>query len=151
MKASAINIVEKTMKKHPRHPHIRRLAIHLGSQGEMEIPESEVTGLIWADTMGGDWEKNWQTSHNVVCPPTITSSSMKKHSWNANAWSARRRMAEFTNSKKGWKNLDWSNAPLANHLIMTGIVTTLGGAPVDMGLPGWIDFKACDDAKLFDL
>ena len=57
MKLSAINIVEKTMKKHPRHPHIRRLAIHLGSQGEMEIPESEVTGLIWADTMGGDWEK----------------------------------------------------------------------------------------------
>ena len=151
MKASAINIVEKTMKKHPRHPHIRRLAIHLGSQGEMEIPESEVTGLIWADTMGGDWEKNWQTSHNVVCPPTITSSSMKKHSWSANAWSARRRMAEFTNSKKGWKNLDWSNAPLANHLIMTGLVTTLGGAPVDMGLPGWIDFKACDDANLFDL
>ena len=33
MKASAINIVEKTMKKHPSHPHLRRLAIYLASKG----------------------------------------------------------------------------------------------------------------------
>ena len=57
MKASAINIVEKAMKKHPRHPHLRRLAIYFATKGELELPESEKTGLIWADTMEGDWER----------------------------------------------------------------------------------------------
>ena len=67
MRASAINIVEKTMKKHPRHPHLRRLAIYLATKGEIELPESEKTGLIWADTMEGDWEKNWRKFTQRSC------------------------------------------------------------------------------------
>ena len=69
----------------------------------------------------------------------------------ANAWTARKGMENHIGGKKGWKNLDWSNTPLANHLIMTGLITTVGGVPVDLGLPGWINFKACEKAKLFDL
>lgn len=151
MNASAINIIEKAMKIHPRHPHLRRLAIHLATQGELEMPENEITGLIWADTMSGNWENNWKESHNVVAAPTIATKEMKIHSWNANAWTARKGMENHIGGKKGWKNLDWSNTPLANHLIMTGLITTVGGVPVDLGLPGWINFKACEKAKLFDL
>ena len=151
MKASAINIVESTMKQHPRHPHLRRLAIHLAMQGEMEMPDIEKTGLIWADTMEGDWEKNWQGSHNVVAAPSISTNAMKIHSWNANAWTSRRESVVKNLGKKGWKKVDWTNPPLANHLIMSGLITTVGGVPVDLGMPGWIDFSACEKAKLFDL
>ena len=151
MKASAINIVEKAMKKHPRHPHLRRLAIHLATRGEMELPESEKTGLIWADTMDGDWERNWKNSHNVVAAPDNSDNSMKIHSWNANAWLTRRETTAKNLGKKGWKKANWSNPPFANYLIMTGIITTVGGVPIDLGMPGWIDFKACEKAGLFDL
>ena len=151
MKASAINIVEKAMKKHPRHPHLRRLAIHLATRGEMELPEPEKTGLIWADTMDGDWERNWKNSHNVVAAPDNSDNSMKMHSWNANAWLTRRETTAKNLGKKGWKKANWSNPPFANYLIMTGIITTVGGVPIDLGMPGWIDFKACEKAGLFDL
>ena len=151
MKASAINIVEKAMKKHPRHPHLRRLAIYLATKGELELPESEKTGLIWADTMEGDWEKNWQSSHNVVAAPDNRTSMMKIHSWFANAWLTRRETTTKRLGKKGWKKAAWPNPPFANHLIMTGIITTVGGVPVDLGMPGWIDFDACEKAGLFDL
>ena len=151
MKASAINIVEKAMKKHPRHPHLRRLAIHFAVGGEMEMPATEKTGLIWADSMEGDLEKNWENSHNVVASPDNTSKPMKIHSWNANAWVARRETTVKNLGKKGWKKAVWSTQPYANYLIMTGIITTIGGVPIDLGLPGWIDFKACEKANLFDL
>ena len=151
MVASAVNIVKKTMKLHPRHPHLRRLAIHLAFQGEIDIPIPEVTGLIWADTMDGDWETNWSTSHNVVAAPSITTNLMKKHSWNANSWVVRKNMTTVRSGKNGWKKVDWTNSPLANHLIMTGLVTTVGGVPIDLGFPGWINLKECEKAKLLDL
>ena len=151
MKASAINIVEKTMKTHPRHPHLRRLAIQLAIQGEMEMPESETTGLVWADTMEGEWEKNWESSHNVVVPPSVTNNSMKNHAWNANAWASRRSNDKLMRGRSDGKKADWSNNPVANHLILTGLITTVGGVPIDLGMPGWINFKACEKAGLFDL
>lgn len=151
MKASAINIVEKAMKKHPRHPHLRRLAIYLATKGEIELPESEKTGLIWADTMEGDWEKNWQSSHNVVAAPDNRTNMMKIHTWFANAWTTRRETTTKKLGKKGWKKAAWPNPPFANYLIMTGIITTVGGVPVDLGMPGWIDFDACEKAGLFEL
>lgn len=151
MKASAINIVEKTMEKHPRHPHLRRLAIQLAVQQEMQMPESEATGLVWADTMEGNWEKNWETSHNVVTPPQFTNNNMKNHAWNANAWASRKENEKLFNNKRDAKKLDWSNNPIANHLILTGLITTVGGVPIDLGLPGWIDYDSCEKARLFEL
>ena len=151
MKASAINIVEKALKLHPRHPHLRRLAIHLAVRGELEMPETEKTGLIWADSMSGDIEKNWRSSHNVVASPDNSTNLMKIHSWNANAWLTRRETTNKNLGKKGWKKAVWTNPPFGNYLIMTGIIATVGGVPIDLGLPGWIDFKACEKAKLFEL
>ena len=40
--------------------------------------------------MDGDWEKNWQDSHNVVAAPNLATNAMKIHAWNANAWTSRR-------------------------------------------------------------
>ena len=151
MKASAINIVEKAMKKHPRHPHLRRLAIHLAARGELEMPETEKTGLIWADSMSGDTDTNWRNSHNVVASPNNSTNQMKIHSWNANAWLTRRETTTKNLGKKGWKKAVWTNPPFGNYLIMTGIIATVGGVPIDLGMPGWIDFKACEKANLLDL
>jgi len=152
MNASAVNIVEKTIKDHPRHPHLRRLAIYLAEKGEMKMPESEPTGLVWADTMAGKWEENWVKFHNVVVPPEITTNQLKTHSWNGNSWTARKEMTtKLVRGKNGWKSAEWSESPLANHLIMTGIIVTVGGVPVDLGFPGWINFDACRKANLFDL
>jgi len=151
MRASAINIVEQTMKLHPRHPHLRRLAIHLARQGEMEMPIPEVTGLIWADTMDGDWMINWPKTHNVVAAPSITTNNLKLHSWSANAWVARKEMSSINLGMKGWKIVDWPHSPLANNLIMTGLIVTVGGVPVDLGLPGWLNFNAIEKANLLDL
>ena len=72
------------------------------AKGEIELPESEKTGLIWADTMEGDWEKNWQSSHNVVATPDNRTSMMKIHSWFANAWVTRRE----TTTKRLGKGLE---------------------------------------------
>ena len=151
MSASAVNIVEQTMKLHSRHPHLRRLAIYLALQGEMKMPEPEVTGLIWADTMDGDWAVNWPKTHNVVSAPSITTNPLKMHSWDANAWVARREMESVNLGYNGWKKVNWPHPPIANNLIMTGLITTVGGVPIDLGLPGWINFKAIEKAKLLDL
>jgi len=151
MVASAVNIVEKTMKSHPRHPHLRRLAIHLASQDKMKMPEPEVTGLVWADTMDGNWEHNWVKSHNVVAAPIITTKTMKSHSWYANSWVVRKDMNSISFRKNDWKKVSWPTPPVANQLIMSGLITTVGGIPVDLGFPGWINIKACEKAKLFDL
>ena len=151
MKASAINIVEKAMKKHPRHPHLRRLAIHFAVRGELDMPEIEKTGLVWADSMSGDTENNWRNSHNVIASPDNSNNSMKIHSWNANAWLTRRETTAKNLGKKGWKKAVWKTPPFANYLIMTGIIATVGGVPIDLGMPGWIDFEACEKAKLLEL
>jgi len=152
MVASAVNIVEKTMKIHPRHPHLRRLAIHLAEKGEMKLPASEPTGLIWADTMTGKWEENWVKFHNVAPTPVTNTSQMKSHSWNANSWTVRKEMStKLVAGKTGWKSLEWPTTPLLNHLILTGLVVTVGGVPVDLGFPGWIKSGACKKANLLDL
>ena len=151
MIASAVNIVKKTMKEHPRHPHLRRLAIYLAYQGEMELPSIEPTGLVWADTKGGEWKKLWSGLHNVVPCPELDSATLKEHAWQANAWVVRKEMEELQNSKKAWRKLNWSEQPFANHLILTGIITSVGSLPVDLGLPGWLNFKAIDKAELLDL
>ena len=151
MIASAIDIVERTMEIHPRHPHLRRIAIYLARNGEIKMPKAEVTGLIWADTMSGEWEKNWLTTHNVDVAPDLDNKLLQAHAWNANAWVIRKDMPQLVSSMKDWKKLPWSNGPMANHLLLCGLVTTIGGAPIDLGLPGWVNVDACEKAGLLDL
>ena len=151
MIASAVDIVEKTVKDHPRHPHLRRLAINLANRGEMEMPGPENTGLVWADLMPGDWQTNWLSTHNLAVAPDLSSAKMREHAWNANAWTVRRNMEKVFRGKKGWKKLEWQNPPMANHLLLSGLVITISGTPIDLGLPGWIDFKACEKFGLLDL
>ena len=76
---------------------------------------------------------------------------MKKHSWNANSWVVRKDLAKVSHGRNDWKKFEWANSPLANHLIMTGLVATVGGVPIDLGFPGWINLKACEKAKLLEL
>ena len=151
MLATATKIVQETMKEHPRHPHLRRLAIYLSYQGKMDLPAPEPTGLIWADSIGGEWGKMWPSAHNVVPAPEINTNPLKSHAWSANAWSIRKELESINTSERALRKMDWPAQPFANHLILTGLVTTVGGIPVDLGLPGWINFKAIEKAELLDL
>ncbi len=151
MVATATKIVQETMNEHPRHPHLRRLAIYLSYQGKMDLPAPEPTGLIWADSIGGEWGKMWPSAHNVVPAPEINTNPLKSHAWSANAWSIRKELESINMSERALRKMDWPAQPFANHLILTGLVTTVGGIPVDLGLPGWINFKAIEKAELLDL
>ena len=151
MIATATKIVKQTMKDHPRHPHLRRLAIYLAYQGKMDVPVSEPTGLIWADTKSNDWTKIWPSYHNVVPAPEIESNLLKTHAWTANAWSIRKELDSIDIKERAVKKLTWPRQPFANHLILTGLVTTVGGIPVDLGFPGTLNFKAIEKSELLDL
>jgi hypothetical protein len=152
MAASAIDIIRQAIKKHPRHPNLRRMAIWFARKGEkISLPENERTGLIWADTMAGEWEINWLATHNVAVAPTLEHQKLKQHAWNANAWACRRENTDLLKGRKDWKQFEWQIQPVANHLLLAGLVTTIGGAPIDLGLPGWIDINQCEQANLLDL
>ena len=64
----------------------------------------------------------------------------------------------FTKAKKkatnGWKLLadkkSESDFPPCLYTHITGVVVTIGGMPVDLGLPGDIDLKAIENAGLLD-
>jgi hypothetical protein len=53
----------------------------------------------------------------------------------------------------GWKTLsmDDSALPICLYTHLTGIVVTLGGMPVDLGLPGYLDLKRIKENGLIDL
>jgi len=149
--ATAAKIVQETMENHPRHPHLRRLAIYLSYEGKMNIPSPEPTGLIWADTKREDWKKTWPTYHNVVPAPEMANNLLKAHAWSANAWVIRKELESHKISDRAVKKMEWPTQPFANHLILTGLITTVGGIPVDLGLPGTLNFKAIEKADLLDL
>ena len=115
------------------------------------MPPEETTGFVWADSMNGDLESNWLETHNVVAAPDINNNTMKEHAWYANSWVVRKELNSIKLGKKDWKKASWKEPPIANYLIMSGLISTVGGVPVDLGFPGWVDFKACEKANLFDL
>ena len=71
----------------------------------------------------------------MVPAPEIESQLLKTHAWIANAWSIRKELDSIDIKERAVKKLTWPRQPFANHLILTGLVTTVGGIPVDLGFP----------------
>ena len=93
------------------------------------------------------------------CPSTgFVTKDLQKHAWQANGWIAFGDEEVFTKAKKkatnGWKLLadkkSESDFPPCLYTHITGVVVTIGGMPVDLGLPGDIDLKAIENAGLLD-
>ena len=107
---------------------------------------------------GLDWVNAWPYRHTVAPAPALVTKELQKHAWQANGWIAFGDEELFSKAKKkasnGWKLLTQkkteSDFPPCLYTHNTGVIVTIGGMPVDLGLPGEIDFTAIENAGLLD-
>ena len=155
---TATNIAENLAKNQSRHPHLRSLLRHLESIGQTISASSEPTGIEWLRDSGLDWVNAWPYRHTVAPAPAFVTKELQKHAWNANGWIAFGDVETFTKIKRksasGWKLLNdkknESDFPPCLFTHITGVIITIGGMPVDLGLPGDIDISEIEKAGLLD-
>ena len=155
-KNTATRIAEDLAKKQSRHPHLRSLLRYMESIGQTVSASSEPTGIEWLRDSGLDWVHAWPYRHTVAPAPAMITKDLQKHSWRANGWIAYGDEEAFEKAKKksinGWKLLsnlkNESDFPPCLYTHLTGIIVTIGGMPVDLGLPGDIDLSAIENAGL---
>jgi hypothetical protein len=155
---TATNIAKTLAQTKSRHPHLRSLLRHLESIGHTISASSETTGIEWLRDSGLDWVNAWPYRHTVAPAPALVTKELQKHAWQANGWIAFGDDELFSKAKKkainGWKLLadkkTESDFPPCLYTHITGVIVTIGGMPVDLGLPGEIDFTAIENAGLID-
>jgi len=154
---TAADMTEKLFDTNSRHPHIRTFIRHLATIGHTEYSLYEETGMEWCIDSELDWVKVWEKMHNVAPAPELRNKKLRKHAWKANAWVAHDvgngLQTALAKKGKAWKTLsvDDSHLPICLYTHLTGIVVTLGGMPVDLGLPGDLDLKRIEANGLIDL
>lgn len=147
---SAVNALKSLAKQHPRHPHIRAVMHQFARLGQTERPPSEPTKIQWVLENEADWKRLWNL-HNVSIPPVMDSINLKQHAVQANAWSL---MLGGDVSQHGKKNAYKSlqdEVPLGLFTHLQGITVTIGGMPIDLGLPAGINLKAAQKNGLLDI
>ena len=112
---------------------------------------SEATGITMLIDAGGDWMKNWPLVHTVQIPPRLSSSRSLKHAAIANVWithSPEQSVSKYYNKRSAWKRIPYNSnekeAPVGLYLHLYGIIATIGGMPVDLGLPAGLDIEALE-------
>jgi len=155
---TATNIAENLAKTQSRHPHLRSLLRHLESIGQTISASSEPTGIEWLRDSGLDWVNAWPYRHTVAPAPALVTKELQKHAWKANGWISFGDEQMFEQAKNklsnGWKllsnKISESDFPPCLFTHITGVVVTIGGMPVDLGLPGDIDITTIEKAGLLD-
>ena len=156
---TATNIAESLGKDRSRHPHLRSLLRYLESVGETISASSEPTGIEWLIDSGLDWVQAWPYRHTVAPAPALVTKDLQKHAWKANGWIAHSVEDTLDKAKAkgstGWKLLsehkDERDFPPCIFTHLTGIIVTIGGMPVDLGLPGDLNLEAIRNAGLLEL
>lgn len=152
---TAADMAEKLAKKHPRHPHIRSFLGYLANRGHTDNISTEETGLEWLIDSGADWIQEWPRIHTISPAPTLADKHLKQHAWKANAWITHDVGNGLTmaleQKSKGWKSIDETTKPACLYLHLSGVIVTLGGLPVDLGLPGDLNLSAIENAGLLNL
>lgn len=100
-----------------------------------------------------DWRQKW-SGHNVSVPPQLETAELKKHAWQANAWVGLASEKGLSSLLKGKRNQHQhlpDDLPLCIYTHLAGLMATIGGMPVDLGLPGTIQFDEIEAANLLDL
>ena len=144
---TATKIAEELGKNKSRHPHLRSLLRHLDSLGQTLAASSEPTGIEWLRDSGLDWVNAWPYRHTVAPAPALLTKDLQKHAWKANGWIAHSAENSLDQAIKkgnnGWKMLakikSENDLPACLYTHLTGVIVTIGGMPVDLGLPGDID------------
>lgn len=153
---TATRMAEDLAKSQPRHPHLRSLLRHLESIGQTVSASSEPTGIEWLRDSGLNWVNAWPHRHTVAPAPALVTKDLQKHAWRANGWIAFGDDQLFSDSKKngqsGWKMLDDKKTeaafPPCLYTHLSGVVVTIGGMPVDLGLPGDINLAEIEKSGL---
>ncbi|MCS5533642.1 MAG: hypothetical protein NZ736_05235 [Candidatus Poseidoniaceae archaeon] len=154
---TAADSTEKLFDANTRHPHIRTFVRYLATIGHTDYSLPEETGMEWCIDSGLDWVSAWTKMHNVAPAPELKNKNLKKHAWQANAWIAHDvgdgLQIALAKKSKGWKTLKDGDSylPVCLYTHLTGIVVTMGGMPVDLGLPGNLDLQAIKANGLIDL
>ena len=149
---TATKIAEELGKNKSRHPHLRSLLRHLDSLGQTLAASSEPTGIEWLRDSGLDWVNAWPYRHTVAPAPAFMTKDLQKHAWKANGWIAHSKENSLGQAIKkgnnGWKMLakfkSENDLPACLYTHLTGVIVTIGGMPVDLGLPGDIDLATLE-------
>ena len=149
---TATKIAEELGKNKSRHPHLRSLLRHLDSLGQTLAASSEPTGIEWLRDSGLDWVNAWPYRHTVAPAPAFMTKDLQKHAWKANGWIAHSNENSLGQAIKkgnnGWKMLakfkSENDLPACLYTHLTGVIVTIGGMPVDLGLPGDIDLATLE-------
>ena len=154
---TAADSTEKLFDTNSRHPHIRTFIRYLATIDHTDYSLPEETGMEWCIDSGLDWVNAWTKMHNVAPAPELKNKNLKKHAWQANAWIAHDvgdgLQTALAKKAKGWKTLKDGDTylPVCLYTHLTGIVVTMGGMPVDLGLPGNLDLQTIKAKGLIDL
>lgn len=132
---TALSSLEKLAKEHPRDPNVKTVMMQFARKGEVPLPASEPTKIEWICDQETDWRMDW-SRHNVKIPPVLDNDDLKAHALQNNAWTALLTpdARKALKSKNGHRTLR-SDLPLGLYTHLSGIVVTVGGMPVDLGLP----------------
>jgi hypothetical protein len=149
---TAVDLAEKLQKCHSRNPHLRSVLHHYADMGHTTSPPSEQSKIEWAFEQDLDWREKW-SGHNVSVPPHMKTTDLKKHAWRANAWvglASEKGLAALLKGKRQHQNLP-EDLPLCIYTHLAGLMVTIGGMPVDLGVPGTIQLDDIEAANLLDL
>ncbi|MDB2335334.1 hypothetical protein N9V31_01260 [Candidatus Poseidonia alphae] len=150
---TAVDLAERISKEHPRNPHVRSIIIQYAALGHTTMPSSEHTKIEWLFELGSDWRITWP-KHTVAPAPVLESDLLRQHAWAANAWvglASEKGLEALQKSRRSPHNELPDELPLALYTHLSGLLVTIGGMPVDLGLPGTFDLNSVDGKGLLTL
>ena len=142
---TAVRIGRELRTKEPRHPHVRSLIRILNELGLLDVMATEPTKMTMLIDSEGDWVRDWPILHTVHVSPRLGSSKAKKHASRANAWivhSKEQSVSDHYMKSKLWKKIPYggeNQPPHGLYLHLYGIIATIAGMPVDLGLPSGLN------------
>lgn len=151
---TAVRIARELRRSEPRHPHVRSLIRILNELGLLEAMATEPTKMTMLIDSAGDWMREWPILHTVHISPRLGSTQARKHAGRANAWivhSKEQSVSKYWMKSNLWKKIPYNGEqqpPHGLYLHLYGVITTIAGMPVDLGLPSGINYN---DLMLRDL
>jgi len=142
---TAVRIARELRKQEPRHPHVRSLVRILNELGLLDAMATEPTKMTMLIDSAGDWMREWPILHTVHISPRLGSTQARKHAGRANAWivhSKDQSVSKYWMKSNLWKKIPYNGEhepPHGLYLHLYGVITTIAGMPVDLGLPSGIN------------
>lgn len=148
LEATGKKLAEDLYRMLPNHPTVVALIRDLTAANITRfVPGSDKYGFDWVDTTAERWEREWSEAHQTISAPVLKERLLRKHARSANAWVGamlddHQEHHPATLSERQWmRHASWDAQPIGNHLMLSGVVITIEGLPVDLGMPADLDLK----------